>query len=284
MSKWGLLVMCKGNSSSRNGFTLIELSIVIVIVGFLVAGISVGSEMIEQSKLRAVISDFNKYQVTILNFKSRYGSLPGDMFNAADYFSSCAQTQSNCNGGGDDKINYHAPVGFSEGGNESVKLFRHLYLAGMITEAGTISIPDSYSNHNSNASSGYFPLSRMPGSSYVIVSSNFNPASTTPRHYCYNGVFFFPPWTPQENTTAIYITQTHNDGQIATNCGGGITTSAGHQIDKKVDDGSESAGLLTGAVTGNVRGANSATGTCVTSNAYNISVTSKACTLGFKLQ
>lgn len=269
----------------RSGFTLVELSIVIVIIGLLIAAVTAGVEMINQAKLRAVISDFKKYEVAVLAFRARYYQLPGDMINAADYFASCAQTQSNCNGGGDDKINYHAPVGFTEGGNESVKIFRHLYLAGMITEAGTILIPDSYSNHNSNASSGYFPLSRYTGSSYVIVSSNFDAGSTVnPRQTCFNGSALFPPWTPQEAATAIYITQTHNDGQISTNCRGGISPSQAHQIDKKIDDGSESAGSLTGATTGLVRGGLSGTGNCATGNAYDTTATGNTCIFGLRLQ
>jgi prepilin-type N-terminal cleavage/methylation domain-containing protein len=270
----------------RNGFTLVELSIVIVIIGILVAAVTAGVEMINQAKLRAVISDFKKYEVAVLAFRARYNQLPGDMINAADYFANCAQTQSNCNGGGNDKINYIDLIGGNtEGGNESVKTFRHLYLANMITEAGTILIPDNYSNHSSNARSGYFPLSRYTGSSYVIVTSNFIPNSNTVARYtCFNGTDYFPPWTPQEAATAIYITETHNDDQIATNCRGGITPTYAHQIDKKIDDGSESAGSLTGATTGSVMGGLSASGNCATGNAYDVTATGDTCIFGLRLQ
>jgi len=70
----------------NKGFTLIELSIVIVIIGLIVAGVVGGQNLVRQAKLRAVVSDFNKYVVAINAFKLEYGHLPGDMPNASDYW------------------------------------------------------------------------------------------------------------------------------------------------------------------------------------------------------
>lgn len=70
----------------NKGFTLIELSIVIVIIGLIVAGVVGGQSLVKQSKLRAVISEVNKYRVAINSFKLEYNALPGDMVNAQDYF------------------------------------------------------------------------------------------------------------------------------------------------------------------------------------------------------
>ena len=51
------------------GFTLVELSIVIIIIGFLIAGISGGKSLIEQAKLNSVISELQKYQLIYNNFQ-----------------------------------------------------------------------------------------------------------------------------------------------------------------------------------------------------------------------
>lgn len=66
----------------RNGFTLIELSIVLVIVGLLTGGILVGQSLIESAQVNRFVSDFRQYDVAITQFDNRYRVLPGD----APYF------------------------------------------------------------------------------------------------------------------------------------------------------------------------------------------------------
>lgn len=71
----------------KRGFTLIELSVVIVIIGLIVAGIVAGQSLVEQAKFRSMISEINGYKSTINAFMLKYDAVPGDMDNATDYFS-----------------------------------------------------------------------------------------------------------------------------------------------------------------------------------------------------
>jgi prepilin-type N-terminal cleavage/methylation domain-containing protein len=66
----------------KQGFTLVELSIVIIIVGLIIATVSVGQSLIKQSEIRTVISEVNGHNTSLLTFKSIYNALPGDMMNA----------------------------------------------------------------------------------------------------------------------------------------------------------------------------------------------------------
>lgn len=66
-------------SPSRHGFTLIELSLVLVIVGLIIGGILVGKDLIQAAEIRAQMSQFERYQTAVNTFKLKYNYLPGDI-------------------------------------------------------------------------------------------------------------------------------------------------------------------------------------------------------------
>ena len=63
----------------RAGFTLIELSIVLVIIGLIVGGILVGRDMIEAAQIRATIAQYQQFVTAVNTFRLKYGGLPGDI-------------------------------------------------------------------------------------------------------------------------------------------------------------------------------------------------------------
>ena len=63
----------------RLGFTLVELSIVLVIVALIVGGIFVGVDMIRAAKIRAIVSQYEKYSAAVNTFRTKYNGLPGDL-------------------------------------------------------------------------------------------------------------------------------------------------------------------------------------------------------------
>ncbi len=99
---------------SQSGVTLIELSIVLVIIGLVVGSVMAGKHLIRQSELQSVTTDINRFTSTANTFVVKYGYLPGDMPNATDYWgsdSNCPNTASNtipktatCNGTGNGSI------------------------------------------------------------------------------------------------------------------------------------------------------------------------------------
>lgn len=66
----------------QRGFTLIELSIVLVIIGLLVGGVLAGNEMYQMAQARALMSQMDKYQAAVLTFQLKYNCKAGDCKNA----------------------------------------------------------------------------------------------------------------------------------------------------------------------------------------------------------
>ena len=58
--------MKKTFSSKKSAFSLIELSIVLIIIGLLIAGITGGASLIKSSELRSVMGEARGYAVSVL--------------------------------------------------------------------------------------------------------------------------------------------------------------------------------------------------------------------------
>src|SRR5574339_527581 len=61
-----------------NGFTLVEIAIVLVIIGLLLGGILKGQEMITQAKIKNAMADFTGISAAYHGYQDRYRSIPGD--------------------------------------------------------------------------------------------------------------------------------------------------------------------------------------------------------------
>ncbi len=65
------------------GFTLIELSIVLVIIGLIVGGVLVGQDLIKAAEIRSTIGQYEKYNASINTFRTKYNGIPGDLVAAS---------------------------------------------------------------------------------------------------------------------------------------------------------------------------------------------------------
>lgn len=63
---------------NKKGFTLIELSIVLVIIGLLIGGILVAQSLVESASVSSFVRQITQYDIAISNFKNNYRDLPGD--------------------------------------------------------------------------------------------------------------------------------------------------------------------------------------------------------------
>jgi len=83
----------------QQGFTLVEIAIVLVIIGLLLGGILKGQEMITQAKIKNVIADFSGISAAYYGYQDRYRAIPGDDPAAATRWASApAAAAGNGNG------------------------------------------------------------------------------------------------------------------------------------------------------------------------------------------
>lgn len=66
-------------TNKKHGFTLVELSIILVIIGLIVGGVMVGQDLIKAAAIRSQISQIEQYNTAVNAFKLKYGYLPGDI-------------------------------------------------------------------------------------------------------------------------------------------------------------------------------------------------------------
>ena len=120
--------------NNQAGFTLIEISIVLVVIGLILGGILQGQAMIENAKISNLRGDFEGVTAAVYSYQDRYRALPGDDAKASN--ASRGWTDA-APGNGNGVLN--ANNAFSAGAAESGQVWQHLRYAGMISgdPAGT---------------------------------------------------------------------------------------------------------------------------------------------------
>lgn len=165
------------------GFTLIELSVVLVIIGLIVDGVLVGQDLIHAAQVRAQITQFERFRTAVNTFLTKYAALPGDMPNATAFWPadpSCntygvrtSMTTPNgmtCNGNGNGIVEAHG----SNYSAESSLFWQHLNLAGLIQDG-----PFTGSNDGGGSSATNAPTYALhPGTGVMTL---LNPDTAYPQ-------------------------------------------------------------------------------------------------------
>ena len=118
----------------KHAFSLVELSIVLVILGLLVGGVLSGQSLIRAAELRAVTSEYQRYYTAAQTFRDKYFAIPGDFNNAQAFWGQStlcggASATGVCNGNGNGTIEPGAAINAT---GEIFQFWRQLALAGLI--------------------------------------------------------------------------------------------------------------------------------------------------------
>ena len=277
------------HSCRHNGFTLIELSIVLVIVGLIVGGILAGRDLIGTSQVHATITQLQKYQSAVNTFYAKYGSLPGDLNSAtASRFGFAPRDV--YRGSGDangilESGNSFGYKGVAQGYGETAMLWSDLtYANGMKINLieGNFSQSDIVAGPPAIFQTQpwlMIPAAKIGGSNYISV---YSPG------YCCGWVN-----TDPRNYYALSSFISLSGGDMT--AGPGISVKTAYDVDKKLDDGLPQTGSVTatyGGVNGvwtspNAPTASSATCFDTTSKTYSITQNNGAgvnCGLSFRFQ
>jgi prepilin-type N-terminal cleavage/methylation domain-containing protein len=271
-----------------NGFTILEMSIVITVIGLIIGGIVIGRDVIANAELQTIISDVNRFKNAAKLFREKYQYLPGDLPTATTFWgtdgtcpggvtSNYMPRVATCNGDGNGEIAGRYTTAFSSPkyiGNfyrEALRAWQHLANSGFIE--GTYSgIPHV---------SGYYktginiPVSKTGNNNgyAMFYSGPINGSYATPGGTTYNSVF--------PSTYGHIIEYGKAEETNAANSLDKPALTAAHalNIDKKIDDGAPSEGNVV-AYTRN----NANTPVCVTTAtppAYNTGTAGIICSLIF---
>jgi prepilin-type N-terminal cleavage/methylation domain-containing protein len=226
--------------SPRLGFTLIEMSITLVIIGLVVGGIMVGNELIQTAKLRGLITERDKLLTAVSTFRLKYNGLPGDLTNATNFWGTdpggCPNTAYNtvkktetCNGIIEGRFTPNTCVEPNVGANrEHHRFWQHLSNAGLIDEMVTGATGGSlfYYTQTRGVNS---PTSRYGAAIGISTSGHWN--------CTYPG----PSWFPADYGFVILTGKQYTD--VFTHMPF-LTPLDVFGIDSKIDDGKPGTGKV----------------------------------------
>jgi prepilin-type N-terminal cleavage/methylation domain-containing protein len=204
----------------QSGFTLVEMSIVLVIIGLLIGSVLKGQSLIDSAKVKILSLDFRNIPPLIYNYKDKFRALPGDDAAAATHLK----------GGAIASTPGTAGNGILEGNwdsttktDETFLLWQHLRLAGLMSG------PTDLSTVTDATTAGIFLPKNEDGGQIGIESAA--------AHYIRD---------PGAVTTFLQGTYVI--------CSSGILGKFAKQLDTTLDDGDIQTGALRVVSIGHTRG------------------------------
>jgi prepilin-type N-terminal cleavage/methylation domain-containing protein len=242
------------------GFTLVELAIVMIIIGLLIAGVLKGQQLIGNAKVTSTVAQIKGIDGATSTFRDMYNALPGDLANANTRLQgctnspTCAAAVSAANGNGQlNSLPTAAP------GTEAQGYFAQLALADLVTGVN----PQS-TVANCTVIGNCFPEAKA-GNGGALKPGYFGGGTLGTNTNVTGGTYLTLQTLPNAATTTTASTQALTPNQSA-------------RIDTKVDDSQPNTGsVVYGGATTCVAGA-------VPNQTYAETVTTNDCLLFIRIQ
>ncbi len=238
------LTFSNKTNKKKTAFSLIELSIVLIIIGLLIAGVTGGASLIKSSELRSVMSEARAFATSVNGFYNQFNYLPGDYSTAISGSSA---------GDADGTIEY-----YNSSVNEGRAAWYQMKGAGIIdstiisatsttTAASTVPAVTSFGTN--------IPASKIKNSGWDF---DYNTSSTQ------NVIVLTGP------ISAGSASNTLVNGTVVSTAS--ITPTDTLSIDVKIDDGVANTGKVRGVLT-----------TCSSGASYTTATTTKACAVSYQI-
>lgn len=158
----------------QQGFTLVEIAIVLVIIGLLLGGVLKGQELINSAKVKNMATDFRNVPVFIYGYQDKFKRLPGDDKAADKNVGVDAAHIGNGNGVIEGAWNDVSPA------KESVLFWEHIRRANLAAGPTDFTAADVTESLPTNAEggqigiSGEMPIKAMVGGNYYLCSDGID--------------------------------------------------------------------------------------------------------------
>lgn len=225
---------------AQQGFTLLELSMVIVLLGFLIGSTVIGYNMIRSAQMHAVIDEVARYTQAINDFRDKFRALPGDFPHATDLWGvaggdpgGCIGVigvgSQTCNGDGDGRITTQLAISPLTQ-YEQFRAWQHLSISALI-EGYYAGVPGEQGPQDAVLEFNV-PKSKLSGSGYMLISMTQQEAALNTHYFPINYMHML-----------ILGTDTGEDGGNAT-IGPILTVEEARALDMKQDDGLPGTGKI----------------------------------------
>ncbi|HNQ92108.1 MAG TPA: prepilin-type N-terminal cleavage/methylation domain-containing protein [Alphaproteobacteria bacterium] len=239
---------------SEQGFTLVELAIVMIIIGLLIGGILKGQELIENSRVSATVAQAKAIESGISGFRDKYAGLPGDIATPNTRLPNCAAAICSNAGNGDGFIQTATANNPGAAGGESDNAFVQLGVSGFIGGIDPAVAAVGAGSH---------PQMPITGGFWNIGYSN--------------GVVAATGQIAQLTLAGHYIVSTAGSGAVGASTV--LKPVQAANIDRKIDNGNAVSGTV--VALGTAGGANT---NCANAGAYNEQFDTAVCGVYIKVQ